>query len=277
VAAVAVASLLALLATAPLRLPLALSLLLKLLAARLGRQRNRLALEVEGLRVAVVAEAVGHSVGPLRLVRMNVDARLTLLVHPAAARLLALQKESLVAAGPRYAELHLAALVSPALRLLGDGVRDDTLDHLVVKSGAGGGASSLLLRRLLGNLGILPGENDVAPERAVLCRQVEVERLAVEHRVLGAVAGALLRAVRVTGLRNNPVATGALPDKPVAALVHSVCWVRVAVAARGAVVEVEVSRALPEEVVRGQRHLVFAFARFQVFNRREVYCCLGTN
>jgi len=208
---------------------------------------------------------------------MNVDTRFALLVHPAAARLLALQKESLVAARPRHTELHLAALVSPALSLLCDRVVDDALDHLVVLSDAGGGTSGLLLRRLLGNLGILPGKNDVAPERAVLCRQVEVERLAVEHRVLRAVASALLRAVRVTGLRNNPVAARALPDKPVAALVHSVCWVRVAVAARGAVVKVEVSRALPEEVVRGQRHLVFAFASFQVFNRREVYCCLGTN
>ena len=208
---------------------------------------------------------------------MDVDARFALLVHPAAARLLALQEEGLVAAAPRHAELHLAALVSPALRLLGDGVRDDTLDHLVVKSNTSGGPSGLLLGRLLSDLSILPGENEVAPERAVLGREVQGERLAVEHRVLGAVAGALVRAVRVAGLGNNPVAAGALPDEPAAALVHSVCWVRVAVAARGAVVEVEVSRALPEEVVRGQRHLVFACARFQRFNRREVYCCLGTS
>ena len=115
---------------------------------------------------------------------MDIDARLALLVHPAAARLLALQKEGLVAAGPRYAELHLAALVRPALRLLGDGVVDDALDHLVVLSDAGGSTSGLLLGRLLGDLGILPGEEDITPERAVLGRQVELERLSVEHRVL---------------------------------------------------------------------------------------------
>ena len=208
---------------------------------------------------------------------MDVDARLALLVHPAAARLLALQEESLVAAGPRYAELHLAALVRPPLRLLGDRVVDDALDHLVVLGGASGSTSGLLLRRLLGDLGILPGEEDITPERAVLDREMELERLSVEHRVLCAVARALVRAVRVTGLRNNPVAAGALPDKPAAAMVHSVCWVRVAVAGGGAAVKVEVRRVLPKEVVRSQRHLVFAFAWFQVFNRRFVYCCLGTN
>ena len=103
---------------------------------------------------------------------MDVDARLTLLVHPAAARLLALQEESLVAAGPRHTELHLAALVRPALRLLGDRVVDDALDHLVVLSGAGGSTSGLLLGRLLGDLGILPGEEDITPERTVLDREV---------------------------------------------------------------------------------------------------------
>ena len=115
---------------------------------------------------------------------MHVDARLALLVHPAAARLLALQKESFVAAAPRHTELHLATLVGPALRLLGDRVVDDALDHLVVLSDTSSGTSGLLLRRLLGDLGILPGEEDITPERAVLSRQMELERLSVEQRVL---------------------------------------------------------------------------------------------
>ena len=234
---------------------------------------------VEALAVTVVAEQALERVGPLRLVRVNVDAVMALLVRPAACEVLstdaaerlgggalrlalghlraaagtrARKEEALVLARARHAELHLAALGAPLVSLL--------VDRVANEAGHRGGLSlGLLLEalsRLLSRLGRAVGGEvalcDVTPAEALVLELAALERVEVHERVRLAVPRALGAVVRrvhlceLRGARHDPRAVLAVPDGETLAVIES--EEVVAVLAARANVEVLVGLGVPGAV-----------------------------
>ena len=181
------------------------------------RRGERLRLQVEHLLDAVEAECAVAGRLPLLLVGVDVDAGLRLLVAPAAredlatralrlalghllAALLggtdALLEEAGILARARDAELHLAALRAPLVRLLLGGVGHDAVVALLVRRRLLRHASSALLGRLVGD-GLLESLHDlVAPARAATDHlMAHLQHDATEQGVLRAVARAAGRRV----------------------------------------------------------------------------------
>jgi hypothetical protein len=243
---------------------------------------GRIALEVEARAVAVVAEVARERVSPLRLIRVDVDAGVALLVRPAAGELLATDavalgglaarlalghvrvaagagarhEETLVLARARHAELHLAAL-RPLVRLLVDRIADNAGVGIGLSLGLGLEAHRHLLRRLGRDLGAVVGLGDVAPGHTGVLLGAEGNGRLVQQRVRRAVAAAVLVRVAL-GLRDqalarhDPVAVAAVPHGEAIALVQG--EVRVAHAPAGAGLEVLVGLGVPravEDVVEG--------------------------
>ena len=233
--------------------------------------------EVEARSLAVIAQHARAGIGPLRLVRVDVDAGARLLVVPAARQLLAahevalhglavglahghvcgavgagaLREEGGVLAGAGHAELHLAAL-GPLLLLAVNQVLDDLLLALALVLGLRLEARLALRRRLRRQLGLLLLPHDVAPRGAGGARRAHAQHHlqvgALQQRVLVAVARAL---GVVVGLVHGEVALLALEEPaPVAALPHGVAVVLVQAAldvalAAGPVVELLAALGVP--------------------------------
>jgi len=248
-------------------------------AREVAAQRGQhVAALVEALAVTVVAERARERVGPLRLVRVDVDAVVALLVRPAACELLstdaaerlgggalrlalrhlraaagtrARNEEAFVLARARHAELHLA-LVAPLVSLLVDRVANEaghrrSLGLCILLE-----PLSRLLRRLAGAVGRQVALCDVTPAEALVLHLAALERVEVHERVRLAVPralGAVVRRVHLCELRrarHNPRAVLAVPDGETLAIIEG--EEVVAALAAGALVKVLVGLGVPGAV-----------------------------
>ena len=168
--------------------------------------------EVEHLLLAVEAERAVTGRRPLRLIGVDVDARVRLLVAPAASEDLAaralrlalghllaallrgadaLFEEGGVLAGAGDAELHRAVLRAPLVRLLLRGVRHDAVVALLILSSLVRETRLPLCRGLVGQSVGKSVHQLVAPLRDAVKHPVaHLQHHATEQRVLRAVTRA---------------------------------------------------------------------------------------